>query len=95
MRKEDPRVDQELEIIAEPGTVPSNGLCVRKDLDTNLKNRLREYLLNLDKDPDGKAVLIRFGAIRFIDTTARDYEPVFDMAKQAGIDIRTYQYRNE
>ncbi len=95
VRKEDPRVDKELVILAQSPPVPSNGLCVRKDLDDTLKKKLKDALLALDKDPEGETVLKKFGAMRFIETTARDYQPVFDLAKKAGLDIRKYIYRNE
>ncbi len=95
VRREDPRVDKELRIIAESPAVPSNGLCVRKGLDESLRLKLKKALLDLDSDPEGAAVLKKFGAVKFIETTARDYQPVFDMARQAGIEIRTYNYRNE
>ncbi len=95
VRKEDSRVDDELVIIAKSPSVPSNGLCVRKDLDAALKSRLKEALLGIDRDPAGKAVLEKFGALRFIETTARDYQPVIDLAREAGIDVKTYRYRND
>ncbi len=95
VRKEDPRVDRELTIIAESPKVPSNGLCVRKDLNVGTRERLRAALLGLDKDPDAKQVLEQFGALRFTETTAQDYRPVFDLAREAGIDIKTYKYRND
>ncbi|MDH4233205.1 MAG: phosphate/phosphite/phosphonate ABC transporter substrate-binding protein, partial [Nitrospirota bacterium] len=95
VRLADPRVDEELVILAESARVPSNGLCVRKGLDRNLKEKLKKTLLNLDKDPEGKLVLQKFGAIKFIETTVADYKPVFDLAGKAGIDIKTYDYKNE
>jgi phosphonate transport system substrate-binding protein len=95
VRKEDPRVDQELVILAVSPEVPSNGLCVRKDLDKAIKAKLKDALLNLHNEPEGKAVLEKFGALKFIETTAKDYQPVFDMANKAGIDIRQYNYRNQ
>ncbi len=81
-------------ILATSSSVPSNGLCVRSGLPEPLKNRLKSVLLGLHSDPDGKVILQQFGALRFIETTARDYQPVFDMAKKIGIDIRTYDYSN-
>ncbi len=93
--KHDPRVERELIILAKSPQVPSNGLCVRKGLNESLKNKLKSVLLNLDKDPDGKAVLEQFGALKFIETTANDYQPVFEMAKKSGIDIMKYEYRNK
>jgi phosphonate transport system substrate-binding protein len=95
VRKTDPRVDKELLIIAESAEVPSNGLCVRKGIDKELRNKLKNALLSLDKDPEGKQVLEKFGALRFIETTRNDYRVVSKMAKDAGIDIKSYNYRNE
>jgi phosphonate transport system substrate-binding protein len=95
IREEEPRVDRELTILAESPSVPSNGLCVRKDLDPVVRDRLRDALLALDRDPGAKQMLEKFGALRFIETTTQDYRPVFEMAREAGIDVRTYKYRNE
>lgn len=95
VRLEDPRVDRELAIIAQSPDVPSNGLCVRKGLDEKLKQKLKQALLGVQGDPEGEPVLKKFGAIKFIETSAGDYRPVFDIVKRAGIDISTYQYRNE
>lgn len=94
-RKHDPRVDSEMIILAESPRVPSNGLCVRSGLHESIKNKLKSVLLGLHNDPDGKAVLQQFGALKFIETTAKDYQPVFDMAKKSGIDVTTYVYSNK
>ncbi|MBI5484205.1 MAG: phosphate/phosphite/phosphonate ABC transporter substrate-binding protein [Deltaproteobacteria bacterium] len=94
-RKRDPRVDRELTILAESPHVPSNGLCVRKDLPESIKSNLKTVLMNLHTDPEGKAVLQQFGALKFIETTANDYQSVFDLVKKSGIDITTYDYRNK
>lgn len=93
--KEDARVDRELVVIATSAWVPSNGLCVRRDIDPALRDRIREALLSLHTDPDGKRVLERFGAIKFTETSTRDYQPVFDLANRAGIDIGAYEYLNK
>lgn len=95
LRKEEPRIDRELVILARSPWVPSNGLCVRKDLDPALQKALKEALLGLEKDPRGKRVLEQLGAVGFTETTAKDYEPVFALTRKAGIDIRNYRYRNE
>jgi phosphonate transport system substrate-binding protein len=95
VRKKEPRVDAELAILAASPAVPSNGLCVRKGLAPALQAKLKDALLGLERDPAGKAVLGKFGALRFIETTASDYQPVLDMARKAGIDLKRYQYRND
>ncbi|MBI4913774.1 MAG: phosphate/phosphite/phosphonate ABC transporter substrate-binding protein [Acidobacteria bacterium] len=94
VRRADPRVDRDLVILAESPWVPSNGLCVRKDLPPELRRRIKAALLELHERPGGPEVLSRFGALRFIETTAADYAPVAEMAKQAGIDMSTYDYQN-
>jgi len=88
VKKSDPRIENELVILAESPKVPSNGLCVRKDLNKALKEKLKNALLAIDKDPDGKVVLEKFGALRFIETKASDYQPVFNLMKRAGIETK-------
>lgn len=95
VRAEDPRVDCELRIIATSPPVPSNGLCVRREMEPDLREALRRALLDLASEPDGAQVLLQFGALRFVETTARDYAPVLELARKAGIDLARYQYRNE
>ncbi len=94
-KKENNRIEQELVIIAQSPPVPSNGLCVRKDLDENLKKKMKDALINIDKDPEGQTVLKQFGALKFIDTTVKDYEPVHELAVKAGIDLKNYKWKNE
>lgn len=94
MRKSDPRVERELTVLAKSAMVPSNGLCVRKDLDEGLKKKLKTILLNLHEEAEGKRVLKQFGAIKFIETTTTDYQPVFEMATKAGINVKTYDNSN-
>jgi phosphonate transport system substrate-binding protein len=95
IRKENPSVDRELLIIAESPPFPSNGLCVRRDLNLVLQASLKKALLELEKDPEGAPVLAQFGALRFIETTAEDYAPVIDVSREAGIDLKSYDYRNQ
>jgi phosphonate transport system substrate-binding protein len=89
-----PRVAAELTIIARSPAVPSNGLCVRNTLAPSVREKLKQALLNLGKDPAAAPVLAKLGALEFIETTSADYQPVFDMARQAGIDIKNYNYLN-
>jgi phosphonate transport system substrate-binding protein len=95
IRAENPRVDRELRVLATSPSVPSNGLCVRRDLEPDLREALRRALLDLAADPDGARVLAQFGALRFVEATADDYAPVIALSRKAGIDVGKYQYRNE
>lgn len=95
VRSTNPRIDQEIVILAESFDVPSNGLCVRSDLDPLIQKKLKDALLALDKNPVGQPVLEKFMARKFIETTVADYQPVIEMATQAGIELKNYHYRNQ
>lgn len=95
LAREDPRVKDNLIILAESPNVPSNGLGLRQDIGTDIKLKLKRTLIEMDNNPEGKEVLEKFGVQRFIETTVKDYSPVFDIAEKAGIDLGLYEYQNE
>jgi len=95
VQNKEPRVDKELLILARSEEFPSNGLGVRKDMDASLKAKLKLALLHLQDSPQGLKVLEALRFKRFIETKVEDYQPVFDAAAKAGIDIRTYEFRND
>lgn len=91
----DGRITRDLAILARSPEVPENALAVRGDIGDSVKNALRDALVGMDRDPAGREVLEAFGARRFVATSDRDYQPVFDYARAAGIDLKSYDYRNE
>lgn len=95
LARENPRIERELIILAASKTVPQNGLAVRRDLDPELKNALKEALLAMDKDPAGVEALRLFGARGFVETTEADYAYVNELAGEVGINLKTYRYINE
>jgi len=95
LAKTDGRLAKELVVLEKSPEVPENALAVRKDLDWSLRKKLKEALLGMHNDPEGRDVLIGFGARRFIETVDRDYMPVVKYAKEAGLDLKTYDYVNE
>ena len=95
MAREDPRIQTDLTILARSPEVPSNGLGVRKTLGADVKRQLNDILLGMDEDPEGKEILKRFGARKFIPTVKADYNPVFDIARRAGINVENYTYFNK
>ncbi len=88
----DSRIKNELIVLERSPEVPENGLAVRKGLDVTLKNKLKQVLLDMYKDPEGQNVLEQFGARRFIETTDQDYKPVYEYIRQLGIDLQTFDY---
>jgi phosphonate transport system substrate-binding protein len=95
LAKNDQRIASELYIIEKSPDVPENGLAVRKDLDDSVKKNLKNALLEMHNDPEGRDVLIEFGARRFISTDDRDYWPVTAYAEKIGLDLSSYEYLNQ
>jgi hypothetical protein len=48
----------------------------------------------MHEDKQGREVLQKFGATRFIETSAQDYEPVFSYAAEIKLDLNKYDYIN-
>lgn len=88
-----PEIQRNLTVLATSAEVPSNGLGVRPDLPAELRRSLRDALLGMNGSADGQRALRQFQAQRFIATGAADYEPVFAMAKEAGIDLAAWPLR--
>jgi len=91
---EDPRILKELVVLARSPDVPENALALRKDIDVSVRSRLKESLLTMHLDPEGKQVLERFGALKFIETTNKDYDVVREYAEHVHLDLATYEYVN-
>jgi phosphonate transport system substrate-binding protein len=89
------RISDELQILATSPEVPSNTLSVRNDLDNSLKIKLKNILLQMHEDKQGREILDKFGAKMFIETTRQDYEPVFTYADRIKLDLKKYDYRND
>lgn len=89
------RIMKELLVIKSSPHVPENGLAVRKDLDGSLKKKLKDALLTMHNDPEGKKIIEAFGARRFIETTDTDYAPVLNYAREIGLNLSTYDYMND
>ncbi len=91
----DRRISQELLILDRSPEVPENGLAVRKDLDSELKKKLKNALLAIDQEREGRELLKVFGAQRFVETIDQDYLPIYRYAGVIGLDLATYDYQNE
>ena len=49
----------------------------------------------MDQDPDGREVLKRFGADRFVPTSDGDYQNLYDMIKRLGLDLENFPVQKE
>ncbi len=95
LARSDPNVKENLVILATSPKVPSNGFGLRNDIPIDIKKQLKHVFLKMDRDPEGLKVLKNFGIKGFIETTESDYESVFNLAKKAGINLKTYKYMND
>ncbi|MEW6599547.1 MAG: phosphate/phosphite/phosphonate ABC transporter substrate-binding protein [Nitrospirota bacterium] len=88
------RIEEELAILAKSPDVPQNGLALRKDIESEIRETLKETLLDMHNDDDGRNVLEKFGAKRFIETTDADYKSVYDYIKKVDMYFGPYNHRN-
>lgn len=91
LKGKDPRVGKELAIIAESPPVPSNTLCVRRDLGQETINKLKSALIAMGRERRAEKALKKLYAVGFVETDQKDYEAVFEIVKKAGIDLKNYK----
>jgi phosphonate transport system substrate-binding protein len=90
LKEEYPDFSEEMVVLAESPEVPSNGLAVRQDLNPAIKLRLKNLLLTMHETAAGQEVLKNFGARKFIENTDNDYQVLYNMVRQLGIDLHDY-----
>lgn len=91
----DPRINDELLILDTSPRVPENGLAVRRDLNPEIKTRLKETLLNMHTTPEGRMILGHLGVRRFIETKDDDYLPVLKYAETLHLNLSAYDYMDD
>jgi len=82
-----PDFNEKMRIVAESPEVPSNGFAVRKDLNSATKTWLKALLLTMDESQEGRDALKKFGALKFVKTSDEDYEALYNMIKDLGINL--------
>ena len=95
LARENPKVKDDLVILAKSPDVPSNALGLRKGISAEVKEKLKRSLLDMENNPEGLKVLKELAVIKFVETTEKDYSPVFVSVKKAGINLKTYNYINK
>lgn len=90
---EDPLIKDEIRIIAKSQNLPDTTLFIRKDTPGTLKQKLKDALISIDKDPKGREVLKTLGALKFVSASKADFDAVRELSNKAGINIKDYRYR--
>ncbi len=79
----DPSIQQELKIIAQSPKTPEITLCIRREINQDLRSKLSDVLLHMNKTPDGKKVLKQFKMKRFAKSNKADFARIEEMAQEA------------
>lgn len=79
---QDGSIRQELLILGTSPAVPEITLCLRKEIDPELRRRLSAVLLAMDKSLAGQAALGRFLALRFVRAMAAEFAKVEAMEEE-------------
>ncbi len=95
MSRENPRIKEDLVIIAKSPELPSTSLGIKKEIPLALREDLKRVLIEMKGSTEGMKILGQFGARQFIETTENDYKAVFNIATGAGLDLKKYKYSNK
>ncbi|MDO8785026.1 MAG: PhnD/SsuA/transferrin family substrate-binding protein, partial [Syntrophales bacterium] len=94
LAQSDDRIRKELSILFISPDVPENCLALKMTVDVMVRKKIKDVLLQMERDAEGAMVLKSFGAKRFIVTKDEDYAPVFKYASDIGLNLATYDYLN-
>jgi len=83
MVNNDPSIGQELEVIAQSPRVPEVTLCITSEIEQDLRDKLRNILLQMDKTDNGLKVLKQFQAKGFVESKRADFVIIEQMAQSA------------
>ncbi len=89
----DPMIEEEIMVIARSIKLPNTTLCIRNDMNKKLKDEILRILLEMEKDSEGRNILNKMGATRFIRALNDDFRPVYTLLNKAGFNLKTYIYR--
>lgn len=73
-----------LNIIEVAGPFPERTLTISKRVDEGIRKKIKETMLKMDSDPEGKKVLTETGRSRYVETTSDDFaaiEKILDVLK--------------
>ena len=88
MIEKDRSINNELTVIATSREFPSATLSVRKGMPGELKAKLKNVLLHMGEESEGKEVLNKLGALKFQDAKKLNYSFVKDILRKTGKPFR-------
>ena len=82
---ENPSFRDKLVVLASSDPVPENTFGMMESADRELKGRIKEALLGMERTEDGKAVLSALGARGFKETNELEFRHLLTMIKDLGL----------
>ena len=77
-----------MEILYSGGNFPDATVAVTKEVPPDIRKRITDVFLNMDGTAEGRDVLKKFGAQRFIPSPPSDYADVIRTVTAGGFDLR-------
>jgi phosphonate transport system substrate-binding protein len=87
MAANNPRITEELTVLALLPNVPEITLGLRSDLPRGIKTFIKEALLTMHETTEGRTILANLGARSFVTAQADDYQAVRDYAASINLDL--------
>lgn len=76
--------EKRIRVLARSAEVPESTVVARREVADTLGQQVAEVLLAMDKTPEGRDSLLKYGARRFMPVAHIEYRPVYDLIKQIG-----------
>jgi len=82
LAKEDPRIERELRILhLSSAGFPDRTIAARKDFDPALAEKLKQALIAMDQNEEGRSALKTAGLDRYIATGAENFRQLENMLR--------------
>ncbi len=91
MVEKDPSIRAELTILAASKDFPSSTLFLRKNMPAQMKAGIRNALMHMGDDAEGRMVLAKMKALRFADARKRDFATVKELIRDTGFGMKSYR----
>ena len=82
-----PEIARDLVAIGHSPEFPDNALALRTAVDPALRRTIRDAMLGMSEDADGRRILEAFGARRFVPATDADYAAVVRYAQEVAPEL--------
>jgi len=82
-----PELGDKVEVLYSGGHFPDATFMVSTKVLPALREAIINAFLDMDSTPEGRSVLSRFGAKKFILSSPEEYEDVYRVVRKAGFDI--------